>query len=126
MKRNDFIILPRGIIDLDMYGDNETFRVFLHLMIMATGKPVRYGYTMLKRGQFFTTSRELSAVLHISTKYITEAIKKLRDSGEITTERCGNGTIFTVVNYDNYQGKETKPQKKESERIGNGIGCTDF
>lgn len=100
-------------------------RLFLHLLLNACySKRYIYGIP-LERGQFYSSTRALSEQLSISTKYITASIKKLRDSGEIMTERFGKGTIFTIVHYDNYQGNDNKKNVKEHPK-GNGIGSIDF
>jgi CTP-dependent riboflavin kinase len=100
-------------------------RLFLHLLLNAVHNKQYIFGIHLSRGQYYSSSRALGEQLHLSTKYITESIKKLRDSGEITTERYGNGTIFTITNYDDYQGNESRKNDREQHK-GNGIGSTDF
>lgn len=126
MKSTDFIKLYRGIVDTDLYKDGKTFRLYLHLLLFAVRNTTKYGKVTIERGQCISTSRDLSVSLGISTKYITESIQRLKESGKIKTERTERGTIFTVVEYDDYNGISAKPVKKETERKGNGIGCTDF
>lgn len=119
-----YIKLFRKITEWEHYTDGNTMRLFLHLLLNAVhNKQYIYGIP-LNRGQYYTSSRVLSDQLHLSTKYITESIKKLRDSGEITTERYGNGTIFTIAHYDDYQGDSKKNERNQQK--GNGIGSTDF
>lgn len=107
------------------YKDGNTMRIFLHLLLNAVyNKQYIYGIP-LERGQYYSSSRALAEQLQISTKYITDSIKKLRESGEIMTERCGKGTIFTIVHYDEYQGNDSKKNDRDHPK-GNGIGSTDF
>lgn len=83
----------------------------------------------VNRGQYYSSSRMLAEQLDLSTKYITNSIKKLRESGEILTERYGNGTIFTIVHYDDYQGGDhgaKEESNKQGNPRGNGVGFTDF
>lgn len=120
-----YIKLFRKITEWEHYTDGNTMRLFLHLLLNAVhNKQYIYGIP-LNRGQYYTSSRVLSDQLHLSTKYITESIKKLRDSGEIMTERYGNGTIFTIAHYDDYQGNDSKKNERNQPK-GNGIGSTDF
>ena len=128
MKRTYYIKLFRSITEWEHYKDGNTARLFLHLLLMAVRKQIRYGKITLNCGQFVSTSRALSEELCISTKYITESIKKLRESGEIKTERCEYGTIFTVLNYDKYQGAEPAEPKEKGMKPkgGNGLGYDDF
>lgn len=124
-----YIKLFRKITEWEHYTDGNTMRLFLHLLLNAVhNRQYIYGIP-LNRGQYYSSSRALAEQLNISTKYITESIKKLRDSGEIVTERYGNGTIFTIAHYDDYQGNEINSKSKKSEREqpkGNNIGRTDF
>ena len=128
MKQSNFIKLFRSITEWEHYKDGNTARLFLHLLLMAVHKQTRYGRITLHRGQYVSTSRDLSEELCISTKYITDSIKKLRESGEIRTERCEHGTLFTVLNYETYQGKEKIEREKQDNRPkgGNGLGYTNF
>lgn len=122
-----YIKLFRKITEWEHYTDGNTVRLFLHLLLNAVHDRQTAYDVPLRRGQYFTSSRQLSGDLNISTKYITESIKKLKDSGEIQTERCRWGTIFTIVNYDDYQS--TEPQKKQTGQKANGagkIGRTDW
>ena len=121
-----YIKLFRKITEWEHYTDGNTMRLFLHLLLNAVHN-TQYIYGIpLNRGQYYTSSRALSEQLKLSTKYVTESIKKLRDSGEISTERYGNGTIFTITNYDDYQGSEINKKNKSDQPKGNGIGHTDF
>ena len=104
-------------------------RLFLHLLLNAVHDRQTAYDVPLRRGQYFTSSRQLQKDLNISTKYITDSIKKLKQSGEIETERCRWGTIFTILHYDDYQGGDCKSKKHVNEQEqpkGNGIGRTDF
>lgn len=121
-----YIKLFRKITEWEHYTDGNTMRLFLHLLLNAVHN-TQYIYGIpLNRGQYYTSSRALSEQLKLSTKYVTESIKKLRDSGEISTERYGNGTIFTITNYDDYQGSESNKKNKSDHPKGNGVGHTDF
>ena len=109
-----YIKLFRKITEWEHYTDGNTMRLFLHLLLNAVhNRQYIYGIP-LNRGQYYTSSRVLSDQLHLSTKYITDSIKKLRDSGEIETERYGNGTIFTIVHYDDYQGEQKDSKQKQA------------
>ena len=124
-----YIKLFRKITEWEHYTDGNTMRLFLHLLLNAVHDRQTAYDVPLRRGQYFTSSRQLQKDLNISTKYITDSIKKLKQSGEIETERCRWGTIFTILHYDDYQGGDCKSKKRGNELEqpkGNGIGRTDF
>ena len=131
MKGN-YIKLFRQITEWEHYQDGNTMRMFIHLLLMAVRNPTRYGKIKLQSGQFITTSRDLEIDLGMSARSVTQAIKNLRESGEIKTESCSGGTLFTVIHYSDYQGNPVKDDdaQKDSDsgyHIGGmGIGRDDF
>lgn len=124
-----YIKLFRKITEWEHYTDGNTLRLFLHLLLNAVHDKQTAYDVPLRRGQYFTSYRQLQKDLDISTKYITESIKKLKRSGEIETERCRWGTIFTILHYDDYQsGNSTSRKQKNTpeQPDGNNIGSTEF
>lgn len=124
-----YIKLFRKITEWEHYTDGNTMRLFLHLLLNAVHDRQTAYDVPLRRGQYFTSSRQLQKDLNISTKYITDSIKKLKQSGEIETERCRWGTIFTILHYDDYQGgsstsRNRKNDPEQPDRIS--TGRTDF
>ena len=129
MRGESYIKLFRKITEWEHYQDGNTMRLFLHLLINAVHNKQYYYGIPLNRGQYYTTSRTLSKELDLCTNCITRSIKLLRDSGDIETEKYGNGTIFTIVHYNDYQSSdkaERNGSNKPEQPKGNGIGRTDF
>ena len=128
MKKGDYIKLYRSMIDWEHYTDANTLRVFLHLLLSATHKPTVYGGIRLKKGQFVTSSRTLSEELNMCLKNVTASIQKLRESGEITTEKAGFGTVFTITNYSDFQESDSPKSPKKDEKPENfgETGYNDF
>ena len=125
MKKGDYVKLYRSTIDWEHYKDGNTFRVFLHLLLSARHKPTVYGGIRLKKGQFITSSRTLSDELNMCLKNVTASIDKLRESGEITTERVGFGTLFTITNYSRFQESES-PRASKGESKPENFGETGY
>ena len=129
MRGESYIKLFRKITEWEHYQDGNTMRLFLHLLLNAVHDRQTVYDVPLLRGQYFTSYRQLQEDLDINVRFITESIRKLKQSGEIETERCRWGTIFTIVNYDDYQSNESTSKKRRNaheQPKGNGIGCTDF
>lgn len=124
-----YIKLFRKITEWEHYTDGNTMRLFLHLLLNAVHDRQTAYDVPLRRGQYFTSYRQLQEDLDINVRYITDSIRKLKKSGEIETERCRWGTIFTILNYDDYQGGNSTSKKRKNEpehpdRIS--TGRTDF
>ena len=129
MKSESYIKLFRKITEWEHYTDGNTMRLFLHLLIMATHERRNQYGIPLKRGQCYNSSRNIAKELKICVNCVSRSIDKLRKSGEILTEVYGQGTIFTIVHYDEYQGGNNSGKNEKSNRNqpkGNGIGRTDF
>ena len=124
-----YIKLFRKITEWEHYTDGNTMRLFLHLLLNAVHDKQTAYDVPLQRGQYFTSYRQLQEDLNINIRYITESIKKLKQSGEIETERCRWGTIITILHYDDYQSGSSTSRKHKNEpeqpdRIS--TGRTDF
>lgn len=125
MRGESYIKLYRKVVDWEHYKDGNTMRLFLHLLLNAVHDRQTAYDVPLRRGQYFTSYRQLQEDLDINVRFITESIRKLKESGEIETERCRWGTIFTITNYDDYQSSE--PKKKQKDQGVNGLnGITDW
>ena len=61
-------------------------------------------------------------------KYLSESIKILCESGEIKKEMWNGRTLFTITNYNEYQGGKQKPdeQKDDEPEVGNNVGAVYF
>lgn len=130
MKNESYIKLFRKITEWEHYTDGNTMRVFLHLLILATHDEQSVYDVALRRGQCFSSSRKLQTDLKLCAQYVSDSLKKLEESGEIKRERCNFGTIFTIVNYDEYQGNKRSRKDEKSEKTGSNpfekIGTDDW
>ena len=135
MKNESYIKLYRKITDWEHYPDSRTFHLFVHLLLSAARKPMKFCGVNLKPGQYLTTYDVLQEDLGMCRKYLSESIKALCETGEIKKEMRNGRTLFTIINFEKYQGG--KPQKqsdsqeddaqKDDESSGYGkVGATFF
>lgn len=116
------------------------FRLFFLIYGNAvfTEKGVRLADDLvLKRGEWCRSTRKLQEDLQYienrqvktySTSVINRCIKKLEKSQRIRTRIHELGTVFTVINYEQYQGfGGTKVQNLEQdlEHSGNSVGTLE-
>ena len=97
------IKLDRKILSWEWYNDANTFRVFIHLLLMATHKDGKYKGFSIKRGQVITGRLKLATTLSLSEMEIRTAINKLKSTGEITIQVTNRFSIVTICKYDVYQ-----------------------
>lgn len=98
-----FILLYRQITDWEWYQNPNTFRVFLHCLLMANFADGRYEGKEIKRGQFVTTLPMLAKQTSLSIQNVRTALEHLVSTGELTDSATRKYRIITVVNYDLYQ-----------------------
>src|SRR5690625_4250199 len=106
--------LHREIFNSDIWNDVTTFRLFLLLIGKATHQDgIKVAGIELKRGQYLRSYRKLSEDLaykegrgtkKYSTKTIKKCVDKLISDGRVSKEETEQGTVFTILNYNKYQG----------------------
>jgi len=114
---NGFISLHRKIIEWEWYTDADTFRVFIHLLMMANHAPGKVRGIQLKRGQHITSTVRLLETLDITFSRVRKALKTLKKGGEIIIENPSNKySLVTIVKYDDYQKSELEFIKQTSSK----------
>ena len=101
-----FIKLHRKITGWEWYHDTNTFRLFLHILLMANFTDGRFEGKVIKRGQLVTSLPSLSKQTGLSIRNVRTALDHLLLTGELTAERQPKYRIITVVNYDQYQSDD--------------------
>lgn len=111
--------MSREIFDNPIWSDPLKFRLFFFIVGNAvfSDDGVNYGGIQVKRGQFLRSLRNLqddltyregrgNAIKKPPLETLRRKIKELEKEGRITAKSTEYGTLFTVVNYDKYQGFE--------------------
>jgi hypothetical protein len=117
MSRNGAFLMSREIFDNPIWSDPLKFRLFFFIVGNAvfSDDGVNYSGIQVKRGQFLRSLRNLqddltyregrgNAIKKPPLETLRRKIKELEKEGRITTKSTEYGTLFTVVNYDKYQG----------------------
>lgn len=99
-----YIKLYRSITEWRWYSDPVMFRVFVHLLLTANYEPHDWRDITVRRGQRVTSVQHLAGELGYSKETVRYALKRLVNSGEITTSATNRYTVITLKNYDFYQG----------------------
>ena len=91
-----WIKLHRKITEWEWYGDANTFRVFMHLLLTANYEDKRWRNIDVKRGQIITGRMELAQTLSLSERQIRTALDKLKMSGVIAIKATNQYSLITV------------------------------
>ena len=116
MNGNGFILLHRKITEWEWYSNPNTFRVFLHCLLMANFTDGRFEGQEIKRGQFVTSLPSLSKQTCLSVQQVRTALDHLKSTGEITDISTSKYRVITVVKYDDYQDVN---RQNNSQSTGN-------
>mgnify|MGYP001411102330 CR=1 FL=1 len=134
-----WIKLHRKILNNDLWNDPTTFRLFILLILKAAHKDgVRIKDIELKRGQYIRSYSKLQEDLEyiegrgykkVSKSSITRSIKKLIKNNIVQVHETKHGTLFTIVNYEKYQGFDEHSENEHGtvhetnlERTWNELG----
>lgn len=111
-----FILLYRQITEWEWYQNPNTFRVFLHCLLMANFADGRFEGQDIKRGQFVTSLPSLSKQTRLTIQQVRTALDHLKSTGEITDKAYPKYRVITVVKYDEYQQDN---RQNNSQTTGN-------
>lgn len=134
-----WIKLHRKILSNDLWNDPTTFRLFILLILKAAHKDgVKIKDIELKRGQYIRSYSKLQEDLEyiegrgykkVSKSSITRSIKKLIKNGIVQIHETKHGTLFTIINYEKYQGFDEHSENEHGtvhetnlERSWNEVG----
>lgn len=112
----DYIKLNRKILDWEWYGDINTCRLFIHMLLRANWKPGRFQGVEVSRGSFVSSISKLSAETSLSVREVRTALSHLEQTGEVTHKGHAKYSVFTVKNYDLYQTSDTLNDKQETSK----------
>lgn len=103
-KTEGFVKLYRNILDWEWYSDMNTFRVYIHMILSANWQDGRFRGVEIKRGSFVSSYGKLAEATGLSEKNVRTAVKHLEKTGEVACKGYNRFTVFTLKNYDKYQG----------------------
>ncbi len=99
----DYIKLSRKILEWEWYGNINTCRLFIHMLLKAYWKDTKIEGKMIPRGSFVSSYGKLAEETNLTTDEVRTAVKHLIFTKEITKQTYSKNTVFTVNNYDAYQ-----------------------
>ena len=103
MNATGFICLYRQITQWEWYKNPNTFRLFIHLLLMANYADCRFEGEIIKRGEYVTSLPSLADQTSLTIQQARTALDHLKSTGEITDRKTNRYRVITIVNYDRYQ-----------------------
>lgn len=121
----DYLKFYRSMLDWEWYSDINTCRLFVHMLFKANWKDGNFRGTTVPRGSFISSIRKLADETSLTEREVRTALSHLESTGEVTHKGHSKYSVFTVLNYNLYQGNDTQIDKQEtSKRHSNDILTT--
>ena len=115
-----FIKLDRKILGWKWYGNNDTFKLWVHLLLTAEYEDTMRDGVMVRRGQVKTGRRRLAQETNMSEQQIRNQLINLQKTNEITIKTTNKYSLITILKYEEYQGRHqnstNKPTNKNSQK----------
>jgi hypothetical protein len=102
----------------EWYQDSQTFHFFCHCILKANHTEKKWMGIMIERGQFVASRATLSGETGITVKAIRTIEDRLVSSNNILVKSTNKFSVYTIVNYDEYQEQEEKAAN-EGQTKGN-------
>ena len=115
-----FIKIYRKMLEWEWYSDTNTKILFIHCLLLANWEDKKWRGQIIKRGQFFSSIRHLAKALCLSAMQVRVSLDRLKVTNEITNKSQTNGTLITIVKYEDYQQVEKRNNKRITNEITNG------
>jgi len=115
--QNGFIKLNRSILEWEWWDDQNTFRLWMTILLLANWKEKKWHGKVIPRGSFWTSIASLAKKSGLSEQQTRTALDKLISTGEVTSESTNEGRLVTVVNYDVYQTVDSTPTSESTSEI---------
>lgn len=108
--------------DWEWYENTNVFRLFYHCLLHTNLEDKRYCGKEIKAGQFVSSITRISAETGLTESQVRTALKKLKDTGYISTKSTNKYTIYTVNEYQTYIdcGQVAKATTEENTVVENG------
>lgn len=107
-----YIKLYRQFMKWEWYTDIPCHILFEHCLLKANYEPKKWRGQNIEVGQFVTSIAHLSNETGLTTQQVRTALKKLKSTGELTSQTTSQYSIITIKNWIDYQGDNKQINKR--------------
>lgn len=109
-----WISLHRKLLDWEWYSDQQTSRLWIHLLLKANHETRNYKGKVVPKGSLLTGRALLASETGLTERQIRTSLKRLKSTNEITIETTNKGSHIFITNYSDYQSSDEKTTSKTS------------
>ena len=110
MNSKGYIKINRKVLSLDIWRDPYDCRLFFYCLLWASHNH----YKGLKPGQMFYTVQSLASALAWSRNSVAKHIRTLSQAGLIVVEHTLEGSVMTILNWEELTGEMIKKEVDNS------------
>ena len=98
-----FVKIFKRITKWGWYGDTNTFRVFMHILLNANYRPTEYKGVTIGTGECVFGRKKWAKELGLSEQNIRTALSHLQSTNEITITSTNKFSVIHVVKWEFWQ-----------------------
>ena len=114
-----YIKIWRKTEDSGLFQLPFAFTLFAYMLMKASHKPIRFGTVDIQRGQLCTGRHKLAEELGMTEQSIRTALKHLHKMEMLTSKPTNKYTVYTIVNYNNYQDNQPTDNQQTNQQLTN-------
>ena len=124
-ENSGWVILSRKIQDNWIWENPDMLKAWLDLIFLMNFKDRKLiidgQLKVIKRGQYFTSIRNLASRWEWSKDRVERFLKLLESDEMITRSRTPSGTLLTLIKYEDFQGQPdtNKDTDKDTDKDTN-------
>ena len=103
MEDRTYLKLFRKMLTWEWYGDTNTFRVFMHILLKAQYKPAYYKGVYIDSGECVFGRKAWAKELGMSEQSLRTALAHLKSTNEITMLSTNKFSVIHVVKWKFWQ-----------------------
>lgn len=111
-----YIKVFHQMLEWGWYGDTNTFRVFMHILLRANYKPSEYLGHRIDAGECVFGYNAWSEELGLSVRELRTAITHLKSTNEIRVRATNRFSVITVVKWEFWQIEEGEATSKRQAK----------
>jgi len=106
----------RSLLNWEWYNDINVKVLFIHLLLIVNIESQRKRNVYIPSGSIDRTYEQLVSETGLTMQQLRTAISKLKSTGEITVEQHPNFSVFSVVQWGKFQGKQQQINRRNNSR----------